>query len=83
MATMARVACTTRDMAHVNVAAIVATCTSTQSQQQQQQQESASITTLLYAIDDVDCHNLKLFLQRCRVAEVSGDEVCQTNTDNF
>jgi len=65
---MARDACTTRDMAHVNVAAIVATCMSTSDQPLQQ---TATSTMLLYAIDAADCHNLKLFLQRCRVADVS------------
>jgi len=58
-------------MAHVNVAAIVATCMTSLLQQQQQQQQPASSMMLLYAIDSTDCHNLKLFLQRCRVAQVS------------
>jgi len=55
-------------MTHLNVAAIVATCMSS-CQQQQQQQQSTTSTMLLYAIDATDCHNLKLFLQRCRIAE--------------
>jgi len=68
-AAMARDACMTRDMAHVNIAAIVATCTP--ASQQQQQQQTSTPTMLLYAIDAADCHNLKLFLQRCRIADVS------------
>jgi len=72
MASTARHVCMTRDMAHVNVAAIVATCIpSLQQQQQQQQPASPSTTMLLYAIDSTDCHNLKLFLQRCRGNDVS------------
>ena len=66
---MARDACVTRDLAHVNVASIVATCAS--QHQQQQDQPTTSFTMLLYSIDATDCHNLKLFLQRCRVADVS------------
>jgi len=73
MTAMARDACLTRDMAHANVAAIVATCFSTSHQQQQQQ--PATLRMLLYAIDATDCHNLKLFLQRCRVADVSNSPV--------
>jgi len=41
------------------------------SQQQQQQQQQSTPAMLLYAIDATDCHNLKLFLQRCRIADVS------------
>jgi len=70
MAAMARDACITKDMAHVNVAAIVATCSSA-AHEQQQQQDTTPLTMLLYATDATDCHNLKLFLQRCRVADVS------------
>jgi len=67
MAAIARDACMTRDMAHVNVAAIVATCMTAS----QQQQSTSTPSMLLYAIDATDCHNLKLFLQRCRIADVS------------
>jgi len=69
MAAIARDACMTRDMAHVNVAAIVATCMTSQ----QQQQPTSTLNVLLYSIDAADCHNLKLFLQRCRIADVSID----------
>jgi len=69
---MCREACMTRDMAHVNVAAIVATCMPPSHYHHHQQQQPASpAVMLLYAIDSTDCHNLKLFLQRCRAADVS------------
>ena len=68
---MSRDACMTRDVGHVNVAAIVATCMSTSTSASQQQPATTTSTMLLYAVDSTDCHNLKLFLQRCRVADVS------------
>jgi hypothetical protein len=60
---MLREACLTKGVVHSNVAAVTGIAL--------QEAANFSLPLVLYAVDSVDCHNLKTFLHRCRIADVS------------
>jgi len=61
--TMLREACLTKGAMHANMAAVTAVSL--------QDTENHLVPLVMYAVDSGDCHNLKTFLHRCRIAEVS------------
>ena len=59
---MLREACLTKGLVHSNIAAIAGISL--------QEADGHVLPMLVYAVDGIDCHNLKTFLHRCRIAEV-------------